>query len=348
MQYRRLVKEAPTMTPQQRRLFFQKFAANQHTPAEHQAFLRWLGQASGPELEDALTEYEQLPAAADEAAPPPRLLAGIEARLHKVPAKPAVAAKRPWSGRMWAAAAVIGLLLFVGGHYLLLPSSTPTPALVYLHKRVPAGQIDSLTLPDGSRIVLNAGSTLTYPTKFAANRRDVSLEGEAYFRVAKNPAQPFVVHSGSLQTWVVGTSFNIYAYARAARQEVTVLTGAVSVRDAASQQHVALQPAQRAVFERTTRKLRKVRIAKPGLSLAWQRGQLRFEDAPLEEVLDKLSTRHGVLIRPRARRLDNCRLTVHFEDETLPEVLQVLGALTRSRPFTDDQRIIWLEGQGCP
>lgn len=325
------------MNPHQRRLFFKKFAANQHTPAEHQAFLRWLGQASGLELEDALTEYEQLPQPQNVAAPQPRLMAGIEARLNKVtvPTEPAAEVRRRWSRPMWAAAGVIGLLLLAGVHYLLPTSPTPTPALVYRHKRVPASHIDSLTLSDGSRIILNAGSTLTYPVKFVATRRDVYLEGEAYFRVAKNPAQPFVVHSGSLQTRVVGTSFNIYAYAHATRQEVTVLTGAVSVRDAASKQRVALQPAQQAVFERTTGQLHKVRVARPGLRLAWQQGQLRFEDAPLDEVLDKLSIRYGVVIRTRARRLHNCRLTVRFENETLPEVLQVLGALTRSQYFTD-------------
>lgn len=335
------------MTPHQRRLFLAKYAANRHTRAEHQAFLHWLRQAPESELADALMAYEQIAEPADTAAPSPRLLAGIEAALDAVP-PPATAVVKPmWWRPLWAAAAVL-LLLLAGGYYLLLPAASPSaPALTYRHKRVPAGQIDSLTLPDGSRIVLNAGSTLTYPAQFAATRRDVYLKGEAYFRVTKNPAQPFVIHSGGLQTRVVGTSFNVYAYPRAARQEVTVLTGVVCVSDPARARQLTLQPAQRAVFERATHALHKVPVARPGLSLAWRQGQLRFEDAPLDEVLDKLSSRYGVVLRARALPLRNCRLTVRFEAETLPEVLQVLGALTHSQPRTDPQHTIWLEGKGC-
>ena len=337
------------MNLSERRLFFEKYAANQHTAAEHQAFLRWLAQTSGPELEVALTEYEQLSKPESKVVPPSRLVAGIEARLNQAAesAEPTAVVKQLWPQAAWVAAAVIGLLLLVGGYFSRPISHSPKPTLAYLRKHVPAGHIDSLTLSDGTRIVLNAGSTLTYPVKFAATRRDVYLVGEAYFRVTKNPAQPFVIHSGALQTRVVGTSFNVYAYPRATRQEVTVLTGAVRVSDAGSKQQVALQPAQRAVFEPTTHRLHLVPAAKPSLSVAWRQGQLRFEDAPLDEVLDKVSTRYGVVIRPRAPRLGNCRLTVRFGTETLPEVLQVLSALTHSRHYTDSQRIIWLDGQGC-
>ncbi|UOG73301.1 FecR domain-containing protein [Hymenobacter tibetensis] len=336
------------MTPQQRRLFLEKYATGQHSPAEQEAFQRWLAQASGEELEQALTQYERLHLPGTEPAAP-ELLAGIEARLDRLlqPAASAPAVRQLWPRLFWVAAAVIGLLLLIGGRYFLPTPSPANTTLAYLHKRVPAGRTDSLMLPDGSEVVLNAGSTLSYPAQFTPTRRDVYLTGEGYFRVTKNAARPFVVHSGKLQTEVVGTSFNVYAYPTATRQEVTVLTGAVRVRDTASQQHVGLRPAQRAVFELATSELRAMPATNPGVSLAWRRGQLRFEDAPLDEVLDKLSVRYGVAIRTRAPRLNKCRLTVRFEGETLPEVLQIVAALTHSRYHTDSPHLIWLEGQGC-
>ncbi len=336
------------MTPPQRRLFLEKFAADQHTEAEHRAFLRWLQRATGSEMAAALEAYEQLQGPYRSRAPAPRLMARIEARLDRapLPATPSAGSVPRWPRLLPAVAAAIALLLLAGGGYLLRPHRPKAGPLVFLHKRVPAGRTDSLTLADGSIIVLNERSTLVYPARFAPGRRDVYLAGEAYFRVAKNPARPFVIHSGRLQTQVVGTSFNVYAYPQAARQEVTVLTGKVVVSYPDDNQHVTLKPAQRAVFEPARHLLRATAVANPALSLAWRRGQLQFEDAPVDEVLDKLSARYGVAIRARAPHLRRCRLTVRFGPESVAEALQVLAALTHSRYHTDSQHTIWLEGPG--
>ncbi|MBC6991212.1 FecR family protein [Hymenobacter sp. BT491] len=337
------------MTPSERRLFLEKFAAEQHTAAEHWAFVQWLRQASDQEMTAALEDYERLYSPKRPAAPTPQLMAKIEARLDQ--SAPRAAASLPVTRPLWprifaAAAAVVAVLVLLGGDFLIRTKPFKAVPLVYLHKRVPAGHTDSLTLADGSVVVLNERSTFTYPAQFAAHRRDVYLEGEAYFRVTKNPRRPFVIHSGSLQTRVVGTSFNVYAYPRAARQEVTVLTGKVVVSHPFDSQKVNLLPAQHAVFDRASRSLRAAVVGNPALSLAWRRGQLRFEDAPLDEVLDKLSIRYGVAIRARAPRLHRCRVTVRFGTESVAEVVQVLAALTHSRPRTDSQHTIWLEGPG--
>ncbi|MDF7813976.1 FecR family protein [Hymenobacter sp. YC55] len=321
--------------------FLERYAAGQYAESEHQAFRQWLLQAPPEQVQAALDRYAELQRYQLTAAPPPETVAALEARLDALPTQDQPAAPRRWR---LAVAASVALLISVGV-YLLLPGAW-SPAVAYRQQQTGPNQTTRLTLPDGSVVHLNRNSYLSYPVAFGGPAREVYLRGEAYFEVAKDPAHPFLIHSGRLQTRVVGTSFNVYAYPQAQQLEVTVLTGRVVVTDSASQRAVTLQPAQQAVLTPATATLSRELAPNPRLSLAWQQGKLSFDQAPLPTIADKLALRYGVHITLNNAQLQHCRLTVEFGQESLAQVLEVLSALTGST-YTQQQQHIILTGPGC-
>jgi len=329
------------MNAQDYRTFLAKFASNQHSKAEHQRFLDWLRQAPDEQTQTVLEEYEQIERLRLPEIANPIVVAKIEARLDALD-RAKVSAK---SGRRWWFSAAAALLL-VASSYFLKVRQALMPAVVYNREWVKPGQTKTITLEDGSVVVLNTGSRFAYPEHFASAHREVYLEGEAFFKVAKNPNQPFIIHSNGMQTQVVGTSFNVYAYKQASQMRVTVLTGKVVVTDSLSGQQVALLPAQQGVFDKQQRKLSVAAANNPQQSIAWQQGELIFEDASLPEVVDKLGVRYGTSIQLRDSQLKKCRLTVSFKQESLAEALQVVAALTNST-YANAGGKVELRGRGC-
>jgi ferric-dicitrate binding protein FerR (iron transport regulator) len=324
--------------------FLAKFAAGQHTPTEHLAFQRWLQRATPEQVREALNRYEELQRLHLPLPAATATMMALEARLDALTAAaPEQILPLPRRMRWLPAAAAAILVLLVAGAAYFLHASRPLPALAQRHTA--AGETARLTLADGSIVQLNSNSTLAYPATSDAKTREVYLQGEAYFEVAKDAAHPFIIHSGRLQTRVVGTSFNVYAYRHASRQEVTVLTGRVVVTDSSSGRAVALRPAQKAVLSAAA-PLAVELVADPKLSIAWQQGQLVFEQATLAEITDKLALRYGVTIALAAKRLQACRLTVSFAHESLKEALEIITALTGST-YTQHQQHILLTGSGC-
>jgi ferric-dicitrate binding protein FerR (iron transport regulator) len=321
--------------------FLEKYAIGQHSELEHETFRHWLLKAPPEQVRAALNRYDELQRLHLSASPPPESVAALEARLDRLTVQRPSAAPRRW---LAAVAASVALLLGMSV-YLLRPDSRP-PMITYQRQQTGPNQTTRLTLADGSVVHLNGDSRLSYPVTFTGDTREVYLRGEAYFEVTKDAKRPFLIHSGRLQTQVVGTSFNVYAYPQTERLEVTVLTGRVVVSDSVSKQAVTLRPAQRAVFIPITSVLRRESAANPQFSLAWQQGKLRFEQASLTEIIDKLALRYGVRITLGSAPLRQCRLTVEFGRESLTDALEVLTALTGST-YTQDQQHITLIGTGC-
>jgi len=125
-------------------------------------------------------------------------------------------------------AAIISLL--VGGTWKIAISTQESKELAIAQQElfVPAGQRARITLPDGSTVWLNAGSRLLYPSVFGEERK-VSLTGEGYFDVAKNPEKPFIVSTGSIDIKALGTEFNVYNYSKAEYISTTLIDGSVKV-----------------------------------------------------------------------------------------------------------------------
>lgn len=117
---------------------------------------------------------------------------------------------------------------------------------VQIHRlSIPRGETFKVVLSEGTEVFLNSDSRLAYPTVFKGKERVVSLEGEAYFKVAKDAAHPFIVKSGNLQIRVLGTEFNVRSYSPT-DVRVTLITGKVAVSDTCGVHSVEMVPGQSA------------------------------------------------------------------------------------------------------
>jgi len=149
----------------------------------------------------------------------------------------------------------------------------------------PKGGQYRVTLSDGTRVWLNAASSLSYPTVFNGKDRSVTLNGEAYFEVAHNASQPFIVHTPDQEVKVLGTDFNINCYKDENRTVTTLVTGSVSRVDGRQGAALQLHPGEQAVLDKANFDRTVVDVS---LYTAWKDGDFRFRATPLAEVLRQL------------------------------------------------------------
>jgi transmembrane sensor len=163
---------------------------------------------------------------------------------------------------------------------------------------VPYGKKSQLVLADGTKVWLNAGSRMAFPSEFTGTQRTVFLEGEAYFEVDHNAAQPFVVNARELTVKVLGTRFNISAYTADETVETVLVEGKVSLSDnsskAVSKKEVLLAPNQKAIFGKDSRQFEVGIVSDADLYTAWVSGWFRFSQESLFSVLRKLERYYNV------------------------------------------------------
>ena len=153
---------------------------------------------------------------------------------------------------------------------------------------VPYGKQTTLTLADGTRVWVNAGSRLIYPSAFDDDRREIYAEGEIYIEVAHDAARPFTVHTGKMDVRVLGTRFYVSSYGRDRTQEVVLRSGSVNVAPADAPEHgIRIEPDQRASLDTAgTFRIREVRAED---YISWIHGYYRFDNTPLSDVLARLA-----------------------------------------------------------
>lgn len=150
----------------------------------------------------------------------------------------------------------------------------------------PRGGQFQIVLPDGTKVWMNAASSLRFPTAFSGNDRQVDLTGEAYFEVAKDQAKPFIVNVNRMKVEVLGTHFNIMSYPDEKSIQTTLLEGAVNVSGNGHSQK--LQPGQQAELS-TNGNLQLVADPDIESALAWKNGYFQFNKADLQSVMRQLS-----------------------------------------------------------
>jgi ferric-dicitrate binding protein FerR (iron transport regulator) len=206
----------------------------------------------------------------------------------------------------------------------------------YITQRASAGQRLEFNLPDGSHIVLNAGSKLTYPDRFRNGTREMTLQGEAFFKVVRDEERPFLVHTGKLRTQVLGTSFNIHAYPEENTIRVSVLTGKVSVsvfQDTASitpqQQHL-LTVNQQVQYDRHTNSFSKEELLSVEHTIEWTEGKLVLRKASFQEVASTLERWYNIHVEAKQSEVGDCTFTSSFQEgTTLQDVLKMLSITNR-------------------
>ena len=150
----------------------------------------------------------------------------------------------------------------------------------------PRGGEYRVTLPDGSKVWLNATSSIKFPGVFKSNIREVELNGEAYFEIAKNSAMPFRVKSNGAQIEVIGTHFNVKAYGNEKLMKTTLVEGSIKIT-AGNFSHL-LKPGQQAILTKGELKvLDNVDIEE---QLAWKNGLFLFKDTSIEDVMSQVAS----------------------------------------------------------
>ena len=202
--------------------------------------------------------------------------------------------------------------------------------------RVPLGGEYSLTLGDGTRAWLNAGSSITYPLHFGS-RRCVTVTGEVFFEGAPDSRHPFVVSVSGVELTVLGTSFNIMAYDDEPSVETTLVTG--SLRVVAEGEETLLSPGLQAGFDKSGGGLT-VRKADVEACTMWRRGLLVFYDEPLRSICRKLERWYGVEIDTSSPTLDGVLYTGMIKRHATLNTIADLMNLTNDVVFTEDGGVI--------
>ncbi|WP_346318033.1 FecR domain-containing protein [Chitinophaga sp. YIM B06452] len=156
----------------------------------------------------------------------------------------------------------------------------------------PRGGQYTITLPDGSRVWLNASSSLRYPAVFSNSNRVVELKGEAYFEVAKQAGQPFVVKVDEMEVKVLGTHFNIMAYDDEPAVNTTLLEGAVEVKKAGVARK--LKPGQGASLHRRSGELELLPEVNTEEAVAWKNGFIQFEGNDIRSAMRQIARWYDV------------------------------------------------------
>lgn len=323
------------MNDQQLLQLLDKYLRNACTPEEKQALESWLERYESPFRETAPD-------------PAPRLAAvyeGITARLQAegamLPATPLPRLRARW----WKAAAAA--LIIAGAATLWIVTRAPA----MLTASAPAGESAFIELPDGSRVWLNASSSLEYPGNMSRYGRTVRLRGEGYFEVAPDQQHPFEVQTQDLSVQVLGTSFNLKAYDEDAQLETTLVDGkvAVSLRNTPARRQL-LAPGQKLLLTRKNTagaagsdwggfyaQLQHNTGTKDTIATEtlWRKGRLQFRDqsfAELAKTMERWYNKRIVIADPA---LNDNRFSGEFRKE---DITQALKALQLIANFTYDMR----------
>ena len=222
-----------------------------------------------------------------------------------------------------AAAAVALLCLSVWTAYLYMqPAAIQTISTL--------AETRTVRLPDGSSVMLNHYSSLSYPEKFQSDKREVELNGEAYFEVAKNKKIPFFVNTEINRVKVVGTHFNVCAYKGSNEFETTLIEGIVDIYPIGSDQ-VITRLTKDEFFGSYNGKYKKTTL--PSYEyLRWKEGLYCFDDAPFNSLLNKLEKYYNVNISVRNLNILNYRCTGKFKEQDGIE--HILKVIQKDHKFT--------------
>ncbi|MDR1336200.1 MAG: FecR domain-containing protein, partial [Tannerella sp.] len=225
------------------------------------------------------------------------------------------------------AAAVACLALaawsLAGRYYFPEKSGMTARASLSNTLHVPAGQRVSLTLQDGTVVWLNAQTSLTYPVVFSEKERRVSLEGEAWFEVAKDTEKPFVVTSGGVEVRVQGTKFNLYSYPQESYSRVSLVEGSVQVSlPGNASRRLALRPGEEVVVQGNRMKVAPISNMDYFL---WTEGIYSFEGETLEKILKTLELYYDIAIEVKDPAMLQWKYTVKFRQrDGIREILRLM------------------------
>lgn len=249
----------------------------------------------------------------------------------------------------WSVAAAVLAAVVIIGYSISNPSKNVQTEIAKAvpHKnevKAKSGAKSRLTLPDGTKVWLNAESRITYNNNFNTKTREVELEGEAFFDVIKNPNSPFIVHTTGIDIKVLGTAFNVKSYPHEQTIEATLVRGSIEVvkTNEPMGPKVILQPHEKLVFTKSIDSLQKIATSKaPQQEMmitsvsanapdsvmketSWMYNKLYFDGDSFAELAAKMERWFNVRITFRNEKAASYRFKGVFKNETIEQALKAL------------------------
>ncbi len=233
-----------------------------------------------------------------------------------------------------AAVATFLLSLSFSLYYFLPRESVDQPVIQsIITKSNPAGQKSRINLPDGSIVWLNAASVIRYDENFTDTVRNITLEGEAYFEVTKDSLRPFNVRTKNLSLVVLGTSFNVNAFASDDLTHVALIEGKLKVEHLGDAGEVILEKGEGIAFDRKTAVLSKTQLSASDqfTNMSWRDGVLDFNEDDFNSFIKKIERWYDVKVEVTGKPPHNWRIKASFKNEYLSNVLKSIAFNKRFR-----------------
>lgn len=216
--------------------------------------------------------------------------------------------------------------------------------VIYNQIKIPNGKTFNLTLSDGTHVYLNAGSTLRFPVNFIKGmKREVYLEGEAFFEVSKDKLHPFIVNANAINVKVLGTKFNVSSYAEDKEVSTVLVEGSVSLNnDAKPNEKTMLIPGYKGAWSKTSDKILLEKVD-TSLYTNWMKGELVFKNVAFQAIIKKLERTYNVKIINHDEELNHTEINASF-NKNIENINSVMNAISSVRGFnyqiTEDKSII--------
>lgn len=216
------------------------------------------------------------------------------------------------------------------GKQLIYDKNATVEELVYNTLTIPFGKQFQVQLSDGTKVNLNAGSSLKYPVKFLdGNQRQVFLTGEAYFDVTADKDHPFIVNAEQLNVQVLGTMFNISAYPEDKDTDVVLVEGSVGLyaQNATLDQSITIKPGTKGTLDKTNNSIT-TETVDISIYTSWMNGDMVFRNMPFENIVKKLERQFNMTIIITNEKLKREYFNATFNDE--PTIEHILNAFGKS------------------
>lgn len=219
-----------------------------------------------------------------------------------------------------AAMFILPVLTATGVYFYMSRNQSPTAPLIVSVER---GQKASVTLPDGSKVWLNSQSKLTYSSDYNVNKRELQLDGEAYFEVAHNPKKPFIVKSSDICVEALGTAFGVKAYDEDNLISSILMRGKVRVTTPDGES--ILVPNERVMYDKAAHKRTQNKVTNATDFTGWIHNELRFENESLEEIAKNIQRIYNVEIVFSTENIKNQRYTGTVNNNSLESILNIIS-----------------------
>lgn len=251
------------------------------------------------------------------------------------------------------AASIVLVLSAAIGWYIYENQPVPRTPVELVSKTTKIGEKIRMILPDSSIVYLSGGSKLVWPSRFIKGRsRNISLEGEAFFEVKRDTASPFIIQSGKMQTQVLGTSFNVYAYPADSEFSVAVRTGKVRVSEGIGGKLKSLSlltAGMKLVYNGRSGK-HAVNMGRADDANSWINNRFVFQNESLTGMLEQLERYYNVSFELRDNNLAQCRFNATFSNKSIKEVMEQIRIMSGNHiqyKMSGNNKIIALWGEGC-